>query len=442
VDLKNDLAHLQAVALAAVDPARAVECFLQCDGAHLQVGDWTYALDAVARVLLIAVGKAAMPMAVAASRQLGTRLSGGIVVTKYQHAAGYTLPMSLQIIEAGHPVPDAAGVSGACAILSLVETATADDLILVLLSGGASALTPCPAGALTLGDVQTLTEALLRAGATIGELNAVRKHLSRLSGGQVVRQAAPARIATLILSDVVGDLLDVIASGLTSPDPTTYADAQAVLHRYALWEQTPPAVRHHVTLGLVGQLPETPKPADPIFESVHNILIGSNRSAALAAVAAARARGYNALLLSTFIEGEAREVAKVGAALAKSIRAYGEPLAPPACLVWGGETTVTVRGVGRGGRNQELALAAALALDGMPEVALLALATDGTDGPTDAAGAVVDGQTAAKARLAGWDARRALAENNAYPLLEAVGDLLRTGPTATNVNDLMILLVR
>jgi len=441
VDLNGDLAHFQAVALAAVDPARAVVRFLQWDGARLQVGNQIYVLDARARVLLVAVGKAAIPMASAVAQRLGERLNTGVVVTKYGHAVGHTLPASLQIIEAGHPVPDAAGLTGAQAILSLLATTTADDLVLVLLSGGASALTPCPAGALTLDDLQALTAALLRAGATIGELNALRKHLSRLSGGQLARWAAPARVAALILSDVVGDSLDVIASGLTAPDPTTYADAQAVLQRYALEPQAPLAVRRHLELGMAGQIPETPKPGDPLFASVQNVRIGSNRSAALAVTAAARERGYHALLLSTLIEGEAREVAKVGAALAKSIRRYGEPLAPPACLVWGGETTVTVRGAGKGGRNQELALSAALALEGVADVALLALATDGTDGPTDAAGAIVDGQTASRARQLGWEGQRALAENNAYPCLEAAGALLHTGPTGTNVNDLLILLV-
>lgn len=440
-DLRSDLAHFQAAALTAVDPARAVDRFLRRDGPRLSIDERLYSLTSAARVLLIAAGKAAMPMAASAARRLGERLSAGIVVTKYHHAAGYALPAALRVIEAGHPIPDAAGLAGAQAILSLLATTTADDLVLLLLSGGASALTPCPAGDLALADLQTLTDLLLRAGAPIGELNTLRKHLSRLAGGQLVRQAAPARLAALILSDVVGDPLTVIASGMTAPDPTTYADAADVLRRYALWEQTPPAIRRHLELGRAGQIAETPKPGDPVFADVYNVLIGSNRSAALAAVAAARARGYNALLLSTLIEGEAREVAKVGAALAKSIRLYGEPLAPPACLVWGGETTVTVRGAGQGGRNQELALAAALALEGVPGVALLALATDGTDGPTDAAGAIVDGQTAARARQAGWDAPRALAENNAYPCLEAAGTLLRTGPTGTNVNDLGIILV-
>jgi hydroxypyruvate reductase len=282
----------------------------------------------------------------------------------------------------------------------------------------------------------------LRAGATIGEINAVRKHLSRLKGGQLARLAAPGALVALILSDVVGDPLDVIASGPTVADPTTYADAVAVLRRYALWDAIPQAAGAHLRAGAVGEVAETPKPGAPLFAQVHAVLVGSNRLAARAAVARARALGYDALLLTTFVEGEAREVAKVAVALAKGMRFHGEPLAPPACLVWGGETTVTVRGTGKGGRNQEFALAAALALAGVPDVALLALATDGTDGPTDAAGAIVDGETVSAARARGWNPSAELQANNAYPLLADVGALLRLGPTGTNVNDLMVLLVK
>jgi hydroxypyruvate reductase len=312
---------------------------------------------------------------------------------------------------------------------------------LPLLSGGASALTPAPVAGLTLADLQITTDQLLRAGATIGELNAVRKHLDRLKGGQLARLVAPAPVAALILSDVVGDPLDVIASGPTAPDPTTYAMAWQILEQRGVQTQLPAAVRAHLQRGREGMLPETPKPGDPLFARVTNTLVGSNRLAALAAVTAAEQLGYRALLLTTFVEGEAREVARVAAALAKGVRQHGDPLPAPACLVWGGETTVTVRGHGRGGRNQELALAAALALEGLPGVALMALATDGTDGPTDAAGALVDGTTIGAARSLGLDPVAALANNDAYPLLEAVGALLLTGPTGTNVNDLLVVLV-
>jgi glycerate 2-kinase len=267
----------------------------------------------------------------------------------------------------------------------------------------------------------------------------VRKHLSDLKGGGVARLAEPAPVACLVLSDVVGDPLDAIASGPTTPDPTTFADAWAVLQRYGLADQVPGPVRERLRAGLDGRLPETPKPGAALFQGVHNVVVGSNRLAAEAAVEAARAEGLHALLLSTFVEGEARQVARVAAALAKELVCCDRPVPRPGCLVWGGETTVTVRGSGLGGRNQELALAAALALEGLPDVLLVALGTDGTDGLTDAAGAVATGETIARARSLGLDPAAHLENNDAYPFFDALGDLLRTGPTGTNVNDLLLL---
>jgi len=438
---RDHLGLIQAAALRAVDPYPAVRCRIIRKGNTLHLADTVWALDGVSRIIVIAAGKAAVPMARAAVEAIGDVPHTGIVVTKVGHAAQHALPETLRVGETGHPVPDAAGLAAAEAVADLLATTTVQDRVLLLLSGGASALMPSPVEGISLADLQAMTESLLRAGATIGELNAVRKHLSRLSGGQMARLAQPAAVVALILSDVVGDPLDVIASGPTTPDPTTYAMAQAILARYDLVEQTPPAVLTHLAAGIAGHITETPKPSDPTFANVSNVIVGSNRLAAQAAVAEAERLGYNALLLTTFMEGEACEVAKVTAALAKGIRSHGDPVQPPACLVWGGETTVTVRGQGKGGRNQELALAAALALENLPDVALLALATDGTDGPTDAAGAVVDGHTAKFARASGWDPAAALADNNAYPLLDAVGALLRTGPTGTNVNDLAVLIV-
>jgi hydroxypyruvate reductase len=255
----------------------------------------------------------------------------------------------------------------------------------------------------------------------------------------MARLAGQAPVAALILSDVVGDPLDAIASGPLSPDPTTFADAWAVLERYGLVERVPPAVRERLRAGRQGRLADTPKPGAALFGRVHTAIVGSNRLAAEAAVEAAHARGLNALLLSTFVEGEARQVARVAAALARELAGYDRPMRRPACLVWGGETTVTVRGGGKGGRNQELALAAALAMEGVPGVVLVALGTDGTDGPTDAAGAVATGETVARARSLGLDPAAHLADNDAYPFFHALGDLIRTGPTGTNVNDLMFL---
>ncbi|MEA3310445.1 MAG: glycerate kinase [Chloroflexota bacterium] len=439
--LRNDLKEIRQAALRAVDPAAAVRRHLQIVEGELRVAGESWPLAELERVLLLSAGKAAVPMTKAVLELLGAHLDVGIVVTKYEHATGVTLPERVQVIEAGHPVPDEAGRRGAAAMLELLAGSSPRDLVLVLLSGGGSALLPLPVPGVTLPELQATTELLLRSGVTITELNAVRKHLSRLKGGQLARAAAPAPLAALILSDVVGDSLDVIASGPTVPDPTTYAAAWAVLGRYGLQSEVPAAVRLHLRAGLAGERPETPKPGAALFERVYNQLIGSNRQAALAAVEQARELGYQALLLTTFIEGEAREVARVAAALAKGSRRHGDPLAPPACLVWGGETTVTVRGTGKGGRNQELALAAAQALAGWEDIAVMALATDGTDGPTDAAGAVINGSTVRRARELGLDPQAALDQNNAYPLLAATGDLLRLGPTGTNVNDLLVILI-
>jgi hydroxypyruvate reductase len=300
---------------------------------------------------------------------------------------------------------------------------------------------PLPVDGVTLADLQHMTDALLRCGATIVEINAVRKHCSQIKGGQLARAAHPATVIALLLSDVVGNPLDVIASGPTVPDPSTFAQAQAVIDKYRIGDQIPPPIRSHLTAGLRGDVPETPKEGDPVFERVHNAVIGSNAIAAQAAQAEAEAMGYHTALLSTYVEGEAREVAKVIAAIAKSLRTEGWPLPRPACVIAGGETTVTIRGTGKGGRNQELALAAAIALDGWAGVTVIALATDGSDGPTDAAGAVVDGRTLARAQEIGLSAADHLARNDAYPFFDRLGDLIRTGPTNTNVNDLTFILV-
>jgi glycerate 2-kinase len=444
--LKQHLIQIRTAALSAVDPAKAVRNFMHLEtdknGARLHIGNTTWELHPAERLLLVAAGKAAAPMAQATAEICGKWLHGGILVTKYGHAAGHNLSSNLQIYEAGHPVPDQAGLEAAKAVSGLLGNTAASDRLILLLSGGASALLPLPVAGITLEELQSLTALLLRAGATIGELNAVRKHLDQMKGGQLARQAAPAALAALILSDVVGDPLDVIASGPTVPDSTTYQDAWEILKRYRLTEQTPASIRAHLETGGRGLTPETPKAGDPAFVRVSNQIIGSNRLAALAAQQAAEHLGYRSMLLSTFVEGEARQVARVAAALAKGIRYHGDPFPPPACLIFGGETTVTLKGTGKGGRNQELALAAAVALQGIPSTALMALATDGSDGPTDSAGAIIDGETIALARRLGLDPIAALANNDAYPLLEAAGAQMHTGPTGTNVNDLVVILVR
>ncbi len=437
---REHLARIRRAALAAVEPAAAVRRFLGCDGSSVTLVGTSWHIAASRPVRLVAAGKAAVPMAEAAAAILGERLGCGVVVTRRGQAGESTLPKRTRLLEAGHPVPDAEGEAAVRAVEELLSAPSADDVVLALLSGGASALLPDPAPGLALSDLSETTSLLLRSGAPIGEMNAVRKHLSRLKGGRLARLAAPARVAALLLSDVVGDRLDVIASGPTAPDPTTYADAWSVLEGRGLLALVPAAVRHHLESGLAGEVEESPKPGDPVFARVLNVVVGSCRLAAEAAVREARSLGYRPLLLSTFVEGEAREVVRVAVAMARGVLSEGHPVAPPACLVWGGETTVTVRGAGRGGRNQEQALAAALALEGVPDVTLMALATDGSDGPTDAAGGIVDGATAAAIRAGGVDPSRALAESDSYTALEAGGALLRTGPTGTNVNDLLVVL--
>jgi hydroxypyruvate reductase len=429
---------VQRAALAAVDPGAAVRRQVRRQGNLLTVAGRAYDLSAIERIWVVGGGKAATAMAAALYAILGQRLAGGLVVTKVGHT-GTRDTGPVQIVEAGHPLPDQAGVDGAQRLAALLAQATQRDLVLVVISGGGSALLTLPAEGLSLADLQETTDLLLRSGATIVELNAVRKHLSQIKGGGLVRLAAGVPLATLILSDVVGDPLDVIASGPTVPDPTTFAAAWRVLERYALVERIPPAVRQRLQAGLDGTVAETPKEGATLFACVQNAIVGNNRLAAEAAVETAQALGFNALLLSTFVEGEARQVARVAAALAKELVSADCPVAKPACLVWGGETTVTVRGRGLGGRNQELALAAALAMEGLPGVVLVALGTDGTDGPTDAAGAVATGETVARARVLGLDPAAHLHNNDAYPFFDALGDLIRTGPTGTNVNDLLFI---
>lgn len=431
------LAVLEA-ALDAADPAQAVRRALRREGDALFVDNRPYDLRQCHRILVIGAGKATAPMARAVEELLADRLTAGTVTVKY----GYTVPTKvIAVREAGHPIPDEAGVTATQAIVDLLRNLTADDLVLCLISGGGSALMPLPVPGVSLADLQALTDALLRSGAPIQALNAVRKHLSQVAGGQLARLAHPATVVSLIVSDVVGSPLDVIASGPTVADESTFEQAWQVLERYGVLEHTAASIRQHLQRGLSGEIPDTPKPGDPALARVHNVIITDNAHAAEAAVQKALSLGFNTLLLTTYLEGEAREVGRVLAALAREIAWRGHPLPPPACLIAGGETTVTVRGHGKGGRNQEVALSAALAIQGLPQVVIASLATDGTDGPTDAAGGLVDGETVARGEAAGADALAALKNNDAYTFLQHAGALLMTGPTNTNVNDLLAVFV-
>jgi hydroxypyruvate reductase len=433
------LAILEA-ALAAVDPLYATCEVLHRAGDLLTVGEHRYDLARYRRVLVIGAGKAGAPMVQAVETVLGDRLAGGLVVVKTGHGAPTN---QIALAEASHPRPDAAGVEAGRRILALAADAGADDLVIALLSGGGSALLEAPAESLTLADIQAMTDALLASGATIQEINCLRKHCSAIKGGQLARAVAPATLITLALSDVVGSPLDVIASGPTVPDGTTWADAWAIVRRYGLENGLPAAVLARLRAGLAGAIQDTPKAGDPAFAQTQTLVIADNRVAAKAACAKAESLGYQTLLLTTFLEGEAAQVAKLAVALARETQTYSAPVAPPACLILGGETTVTLGlNPGQGGRNQELALAAALALDGLPGITIVSLATDGTDGPTDSAGGIADGATVQRGRALGLDAEDHLRRHDAYPYLLASGDLLLTGPTQTNVNDLVFVFVQ
>ncbi|MEJ5357549.1 MAG: glycerate kinase [Desulfobacterales bacterium] len=437
--LRNDALRIFQAALCAVDPEEAVKRHLRLSpGGRLEVGGKTWDLERFRRVLVVGAGKATAPMAKAVEDLLGERVAGGTVVVK----DGHGLPLRrIAVREAAHPVPDGRGERGSAEILERLAGCGSDDLVIALISGGASALLVAPVPGVSLAEKQETTRLLLASGATIHEMNTVRKHLSRVKGGGLARAAHPARLITLILSDVVGDDLDVIGSGPSVPDSSRYADAIAILRRYRLWERLPEAVRRHLTEGAEGKIPETPKPGDAIFAGSTAVIVGSCLQALEAAARAAAGRGYRCLILSSRIEGEAREIARALVAVGKESLHSGNPLPPPACLLAGGETTVTLRGEGRGGRNQELALAGAIALEGTGRMLLLSAGTDGTDGPTDAAGATADGGTAARARRLGLDPRDYLERNDSYAFFDRLGDLIRTGPTRTNVMDVYLLLV-
>lgn len=438
------VARILAAALAAVEPGAAVRRFLRREGETLVAGDVVYDLRAFDRVWIIGAGKAGAPMAVAAADIVGERLTGGVIVVKEGHLTTEhiaALQPRVALLEAGHPLPDARGVAAGERIAELLTQLGERDLVLALISGGGSALLTRPAPGINLDDLQRLTEVLLACGASINDINTLRRHLDTLKGGGLARLAAPATVITLVLSDVVGDPLDVIASGPTVADPTTFIDALNVLERYTILNQTPVAILRRLQSGARGEIAETPKPGDPALGRVCNLIIGSNRLAAEAALAAAHREGFNALILTTFLQGEARIVGRVLAAIAREIAEHNRPIPRPACIIAGGETTVTLRGDGRGGRNQELALAAAADLARAPGALLVALATDGGDGPTDAAGAVVSSTTLQRAERLGLDAAAALDRNDSYPFFDALGDLLRPGATHTNVNDLALVVV-
>lgn len=438
---QNTRKALEAIFMAglkAVDPEEAVRRHVERIGNRLRVGERSYPLEGFRRIIVTGAGKGTAPMAKALEEILGDRLTSGWIIVKYGHG----LPLKkIRVMEAGHPMPDQAGFEAASFILDRLRECTEEDLVLCAFSGGGSALTPTLLPPLSLSEKQKTTQLLLECGATINELNAIRKHLSAGKGGQFAKAAYPATVVSLFLSDVIGDPLDVIASGPTVPDPSTFADCLKIVEHYGLTQSLPEPVLDLLNKGAQGLIEDTPKAGDIVFAKVQNLVVGSNRAALFAAAAEARALGYKPLILSSFIQGEAREIALALVGIGKEMTVTGNPISPPACILAGGETTVTIRGPGKGGRNQELALAAAIALEVWPGIALLSAGTDGTDGPTDAAGAFADGDTCKEALQKGINPVEYLLNNDSYNFFDQLGQLFKTGPTRTNVMDLICLLV-
>lgn len=390
------------------------------------------------RVYVVGLGKAALPMVDAACGVIGHRVAGCLALTKYGHGDPAA---PFEVIEAGHPIPDENGAAATERIIQMVTGRSPEDLVLVLISGGGSALTSLPADGLTLADLAQTNRLLIESSADIHEINTVRKHLSAFSGGRLARHARPARVVSLILSDVVGDDVSAIASGPTAPDPTTFADALDVLAAHGLTGRVAPVVLAHLTDGNQGRIEETPKAADPVFDSVTNIVVGNAATALTAAQRRAGDLGFAASVLSSSFSGDTHELARFHAAVAREVSRYGRPVTPPACLISGGETTVTVTGSGVGGRNTECALAFAREAQGTPGVFGLFCGSDGTDGPTDAAGAFAAYDTVALAREKGLDAAAYLKNNDSYTFFQALGDLIVTGPTRTNVMDIRLVFI-
>lgn len=439
---QRQLMRLVDSAINAVSPDPAMRAALSIDGSTLSVDGATYDLDAYERIFVLGAGKASASMAETLEDLLGERLHGGVIATKYDHG----LPLKkTRVIESSHPVPDLAGERAAKELLSIAKGATDKDLVFCLLSGGASAIVPAPCPPVTLMDKQSATRSLLECGATINEINAVRKHLSLFKGGHLAKALEPATVITLIISDVVGDYLDVIGSGPTAPDQSTFFDCQATLDKFDLCTTIPDEVTDLIARGCAGEEPETLKAGDPCFEKVRNVIIAGNGMAVDGVATAAQDMGYTPVIVDRAMEGEAREVA------ARMIRLAGEycdgtrDVKPPVCLIAGGETTVTIKGKGSGGRNQEFALAAAVTLAEVQEhresIAVMSLGTDGSDGPTDAAGALVLPDTVARSEAQAEVARQFLDDNNAYEFFTNAGTLLKTGPTRTNVMDVVAILV-
>jgi glycerate 2-kinase len=437
--LRGDSLCIIDACIAAADPEVAVKRYLAREGDHLYVsGDLHLRLSDWHRVLVVGAGKASAAMARAVEDLLGDVIADGVVSVKYGHG----LPLRrIRVREAGHPLPDPAGEKAAREIVDLLSSAGEKDLVISCISGGGSALMPSPAHGLTLEDKRTLTEKLSAAGADIHELNAVRKHVSLTKGGNLMRIAYPAFVVNLMLSDVVGDDPQTIASGPFVPDDSTFSQVMHIVSRYGVADDLPQSVIESIREGMAGRIPETPKPGDGIFTRATNVIVGNNVLCLLAGKAKAEELGYRTLILSSTVVGNTTEAARFHAALARETRATGNPIPAPACLLSGGETTVRILGSGVGGRNQEFALSLVKDASEISGCLFVSVGTDGTDGPTDAAGAIVDSMTLARSAAKGLDPDAFLKNSDSYTFFRALDDLVVTGPTRTNVMDVRLVLV-
>jgi glycerate-2-kinase len=424
-------------AVNAVDPKQIVKSRLSLRNSILKVDGHSFDLGKLKHVYVVGGGKASGSMAEALEQVLGKNITCGLVNVPKGDKNETRI---IELHEASHPIPDETGVQGTRQMLEIAEQAEEDDLVICLISGGGSSLMPLPRGGISIADKKALTDALLKSGATINEINTVRKHISDFKGGWLAKKVYPATILNLILSDVVGDPLDFIASGPTVPDSTTFADAVRVLKKYDLCDKTPLTIRKVLADGERGAIQDTPKANDEAFNKVCNVVVGNNRSASLAAIEYLKSAKLNTVLLTATLEGEAKNVGTMLASIAREVYVSGNPIRKPAGIVAGGETTVIVTGKGLGGRNQEIPLAAALKIRGLDGVVMASLSTDGVDGPTDAAGAIVDGKTPARADKAKLAAERFLADNDSYHFFSKLDDLIITGPTGTNVNDVSVII--
>lgn len=446
VKMRKDAESIFHAGLRAVEPEAAIKKHCRMDKNHLIIGnsrgnnrgDSRFDLSKFQNIFVTGAGKAGAPMAAAMEDILGNRITDGTIIVKYGHRCKTS---KIRLMEAGHPIPDQNGQNGANAVMETVRRASSNDLVICLISGGGSALLPLPGNGLSLKDKQDTMQILLDCGATIHEVNTIRKHISMIKGGRLAETAFPASVIAMILSDVVGDNLDVIASGPTVPDPSTFQDCLHIIEKYKLFEQLPSVLTEFIHAGIKGDRKETPKGDSPVFEKTNSIIVGSNMDAIREAEKKAIETGYNTLILSSMIQGETRHVASVHTAIAKEIRKTSLPIPAPACILSGGETTVTMRGNGKGGRNQEFALAAAMDIAEEENMLIMSGGTDGTDGPTDAAGAYADTDTLKRALSLQMDPLSFLNNNDSYHFFEKTKDLLITGPTNTNVMDLRIMLV-